>query len=168
MPLTEMGTIHADLVDPLPYWDRQTSLRELPAEAVDALVGAVGPDSGCELLHVELRRIEGAHGGEPAVPSGVPNALPMRDVPYYVFGFGVGPAERQDLLTGQLEGFVKALERWSSPHLVATFLSPRRPPLRRPCGRDDRCGEVRAARRGREHLRPRESPVRVNHNVRPL
>ncbi|MFD4555673.1 hypothetical protein ACFWP5_15340 [Streptomyces sp. NPDC058469] len=29
MPLTEMGSIHADLVDPLPYWDRRTSLREL-------------------------------------------------------------------------------------------------------------------------------------------
>jgi alkanesulfonate monooxygenase SsuD/methylene tetrahydromethanopterin reductase-like flavin-dependent oxidoreductase (luciferase family) len=55
-------------------------LRELPAEAVDALVGAVGADSGCELMHVELRHLEGALGREAAVPplhlvGGAPAAL---------------------------------------------------------------------------------------------
>ena len=119
MPLTEMGTIHNDPAEPLPYWDRQTSLRELPAAAVDAFVEALGPDSGSELVHVEVRQLGGAMGREPAVP----NSVPLRDVPFYVFGFGVGPAEREEVLTENLLRFVNALKPWASPHLVPNFLS---------------------------------------------
>ena len=38
MPYTEVGAIHAEPIDPIPYYDRSVSLRELSPETVDAFV----------------------------------------------------------------------------------------------------------------------------------
>jgi FAD/FMN-containing dehydrogenase len=120
IPYTAAGTIHSDPVDPVPYWDRTTSLNDFPAEAVDAFVAATGPDSGSALTNVEIRHAEGALSREPAVA----NSVPLRDVRFYVFGFGVGAPEQEDTMRRDLAAFVDALKPWSSPHLVPNFLSP--------------------------------------------
>lgn len=163
MPITASGAIHNDPVDPAPYWDRVTTLRELPAEAVDALIGVVGPDSGCELVSVEIRHLGGALAREAAVP----NAVPSRDARFNVFGIGFGPAEREAELTAQLEKFVDTLKPWSSPHLIPNFLSPweaTTPEAVRDVygpAKYERLVEIKAA------YDP-DNLFRVNHNVRPL
>ncbi|MGY1591405.1 hypothetical protein ACI79D_05450 [Geodermatophilus sp. SYSU D00708] len=42
MPFAAVDAIHTDPTDPMPTHDRGTALRELPAEAVDALLDFLG------------------------------------------------------------------------------------------------------------------------------
>jgi hypothetical protein len=93
MPITGIGAIHNDPVDGVPYWDRGMMLRELPAEAVDALMAQVGPDADTALMSLEIRHLGGALSREPAVP----NAVPCRDAGFCAFAFGAGPAPLEGL-----------------------------------------------------------------------
>ena len=119
MPYSAMPGIHADPTEPMPYYDRTTSLRELTADTIDALIDVTGPDSGCPLVTVELRPLGGALNREPASP----NAVSTRDVPFVLFGFGVGGPDRADVLRGHLDLVVRRLEPWSGSHLMVNFLS---------------------------------------------
>lgn len=119
MAFTATASIHNDPVDPLPYRDRSTSLRELPAEAVDAFVAATGPGSRCSLASVEIRHLEGALGREPAVA----NAVSTREVPFVAFGYGVTGPEGSARAQEELAAFVDALRPWASGRLMANFLS---------------------------------------------
>lgn len=60
MPPTGLGALHMDPVDPSPAFVDGLLLADLPAAAVDALVGAAGPGSGSPLLSVEVRHLGGA------------------------------------------------------------------------------------------------------------
>ncbi|MEU4674327.1 hypothetical protein AB0F91_41795 [Amycolatopsis sp. NPDC023774] len=53
LPCTASGRIHDDPEDPMPCWERTTSLWEFPAEAADAFIGALGPESRSPLANVE-------------------------------------------------------------------------------------------------------------------
>ncbi|MBE7188761.1 FAD-binding oxidoreductase [Jatrophihabitans endophyticus] len=55
LPADQLGAIHADPADPLPSTVEGFLLREVDADALDAFVGAVGP----ELTIVELRHLGG-------------------------------------------------------------------------------------------------------------
>jgi FAD/FMN-containing dehydrogenase len=59
-PPAGIAGLHMDPADPAPYAGYSMLLGELPAEAIDAFVGAVGPDSGTHLLSVEIRHDGGA------------------------------------------------------------------------------------------------------------
>ncbi|QRP49964.1 FAD-binding oxidoreductase [Amycolatopsis sp. FDAARGOS 1241] len=118
-PLTAIGDIHLDPADPLPYYDRTTSLREVTAETIETLVELTGPDSDCPLLGVELRALGGALDREPAAP----NAVPVRGVPFVVFALGVGGPDRAGELRGALDTVVGALAPWASARQAPNFLS---------------------------------------------
>lgn len=120
MPYTAVGSIHAEPTDPLPYYDRTLSLRELPSAAVDALVDVTGPDSGCPLTVVEIRAFGGAFDREPAVP----NAVSTRGVRFALFGLGVGGPGAADELRASLAKVVDGLRPWSDPRIPPNFLSP--------------------------------------------
>ncbi len=62
MPPAGLGAVHMDPEDPVPSMGATAMLRDLPAEAVDRLVEAAGPDSGTALLFTELRHLGGALG----------------------------------------------------------------------------------------------------------
>ena len=59
-PPAGISGLHMDPTDPAPYAAYGMLLNELPGEAIDAFVGAVGPDSGTHLLSVEIRHDGGA------------------------------------------------------------------------------------------------------------
>lgn len=58
--LTELGAICAEPEEPMPAMEYSGLLTHFDEAAVDALVRAVGPDSGSPLLVVQLRHVGGA------------------------------------------------------------------------------------------------------------
>jgi FAD/FMN-containing dehydrogenase len=119
MPYTATGLIHMDPPEPIPYFDRTTMLREFPPEAVDRMVELVGPDSGCPLVNVEIRHLGGAWDREPAVP----NAVPMRGLPYVMFAFGVGSPDQAEELRASLAAVMDGMEPWADARRMPNFLS---------------------------------------------
>jgi FAD/FMN-containing dehydrogenase len=119
LPYRQVGRIHSDPVDPLPYVDRTTGLRTLPPEAVDALLDLVGPGSDCPLASVEIRAL----GGALDRPAAVPNAVSPRGLPFVLFGFGVGPAEQAASLSAYLTKVTGAMQPWADERTLPNFLS---------------------------------------------
>ena len=76
--------LHMDPPAPVPYTSETLLTQELPAEAIDSLVEAVGPDSGAQLASVELR-----HGGG-ALSRAPRDAGALATLPGSFLAFGVG------------------------------------------------------------------------------
>jgi hypothetical protein len=102
-PYTESPLIHLDPPEPLPYYDRTTTLREFSAKALDTLVEFAGPESANPLVNIEIRALGGALDREPAVP----DAVPTRGIPYVLFAFGVGGPDAAGEMRGWLERMVQ-------------------------------------------------------------
>jgi FAD/FMN-containing dehydrogenase len=62
VPPAALGDLAMDPADPLPFVSTTSLMSELPAAAVDAILAAVGPDSGSPLTMVEFRQMGGALG----------------------------------------------------------------------------------------------------------
>ncbi|MDP9792379.1 FAD/FMN-containing dehydrogenase [Catenuloplanes nepalensis] len=118
-PYDEVALIHTDPPGPLPYVDRTTGLRELPAEAVDALLALVGPGTDCPLVSVELRALGGALDRQPEPP----NAVATRGMPFVLFGFGVGGPEALPELRGYLARVMDAVTPWAHDRKMVNFMS---------------------------------------------
>src|SRR6201999_1505728 len=74
-PPAGISGLHMDPPGPAPYAAAGMVLGDLPGEAIDALLAAVGPDSPSKLLSVELRhdggamaRSDPAHGAMDTLP----------------------------------------------------------------------------------------------------
>jgi FAD/FMN-containing dehydrogenase len=86
-PPAGISGLHMDPADPAPYAGAGMLLGELPGEAIDALLAAVGPDSPSQLLSVELRHDGGAMS-RGAPEHGAMDALPGE---FLLFGVGIVP-----------------------------------------------------------------------------
>ena len=73
MPYAAVPFIHMDPQEPVPNYTGALLFDELSDDALDTLVAVAGPDSDCQVLLVELRRLGGAAGRPPAVPNAVGN-----------------------------------------------------------------------------------------------
>ncbi|WP_312034272.1 FAD-binding oxidoreductase [Actinoplanes sp. TBRC 11911] len=119
-PFTETALIHLDPTEPIPYYDRTTTLGEFPAEALDALVEFAGAASDNPLVSVEVRALGGAFDREPAVP----DAVSTRGIPYVMFAFGVGGPEQAGEMRGWLDRMVETFAPWSAgDRRMVNFLS---------------------------------------------
>lgn len=76
--------LHMDPPAPVPYTSETLLTHELPSEAIDSLVEAVGPGSGSQLASVELR-----HGGG-ALSRAPEGAGALATLPGTFLAFGVG------------------------------------------------------------------------------
>jgi FAD/FMN-containing dehydrogenase len=87
VPPAGIADLHMDPPEPSPYAGQGMLLGELPDAGIDALLDAVGPDSGTKLLSVELRHDGGAmsRGGD---DHGAMDALPGE---YLMFGVNIVP-----------------------------------------------------------------------------
>jgi FAD/FMN-containing dehydrogenase len=79
-----IAELHMDPPMPVPYTSEGLLTRELPVAAIDALVRAVGPGSGSQLISVELRHGGGALSREPK------DAGALATLPGSFLAFGVG------------------------------------------------------------------------------
>jgi UDP-N-acetylenolpyruvoylglucosamine reductase len=86
-PPVGISDLHQDPPDPAPFAYRSACLGELPGAAIDALLEAIGPDSGSKLVSVEVRHNGGAvgRGGE---GHGAMDRMPGE---FLLFGVGVVP-----------------------------------------------------------------------------
>jgi FAD/FMN-containing dehydrogenase len=119
-PVSTVGDIHMDPVDPMPYVDRTVALSELTSEAVKTLVEFTGPSADCPLSIVEIRSLGGAFDREPTVS----NAVPTRGVPFNVFAAGVGSPEDSAEHREYLAKMMDALAPWAMERKMVNFLSP--------------------------------------------
>lgn len=79
--------LHMDPPTPVPYTSEALLTHDLPAEAMDSLVEAVGPGSGSQLASVELRHGGGALSRAPQDPG----ALATLPGSFITFGVGFVP-----------------------------------------------------------------------------
>jgi FAD/FMN-containing dehydrogenase len=85
-PAASLARMHLEPEEPLAAYASSTLLAGLPPNAVEALVGAAGPDSGSELLFAEVRQL----GGALSRPSPRGGALDRIDGAFLVLTLGAG------------------------------------------------------------------------------
>jgi hypothetical protein len=116
LPYTDSALIHLDPPEPVPFYDRTTTLREVSSEVVDTLVEFAGPDSHHPFTSIEIRAVD----REPVDP----NTVPTRGVPYMMVGFGVGGPDQADIQRGWLDLMVRRFAGWTfDDRRIVTFLS---------------------------------------------
>ncbi|MCK9793348.1 FAD-binding oxidoreductase [Isoptericola sp. 4D.3] len=119
LPYAQIGAVHSDPDDPMPFVERGGLLRELTEEAVDAFLGAVPPDS--PVLAAELRLL----GGAVARPPAIPNAVGGRDAACTLFvgalDAPVGPPD----VAAHVQAVHDAMAPWTTGGTLLNFAGPR-------------------------------------------
>ena len=111
IPTSGLSRVDMDPEQPVPALVHSALLRDLPDDAIDALVAAAGPESGSPLLLASLRQT----GGALARPAENAGALQRLDGEFMVGGVGVlmDPSLR-DTISGALDRLVEAMEPWAA------------------------------------------------------
>ncbi len=111
IPAAGLSRIHMDPEVPVPGMGHHALIEELPDEAIDAFVGAEGPDAGSPLLLAELRHLGGALG-RPAENGG---ALSKLDAEFVMFGLGLPMApEMGEAIEAHLDELHTTMQPWGS------------------------------------------------------
>jgi len=111
IPAGALGRINMDPEPPVPVLGHHQVLRELPDEAIDALVGVAGPDAGSPLLLTELAQL----GGALARPVDGGGALPSLDGAFVMLAIGVPMTpELGQAIPGALDRLHEAMAPWSA------------------------------------------------------
>ncbi|GIG88082.1 FAD-binding oxidoreductase [Plantactinospora endophytica] len=119
MPYTSIAGIHADPVEPAPTYEMSALLRELPAEAAQALVAAAGPDVDTPVGMIEIRQLGGALARAPRVP----NAVGNRDAAFQLSAAGFGAPGRAEEFRAPLAALADAMAPWATGGRQANFLT---------------------------------------------
>ena len=114
VPPAALGEMAMDPPDPLPFVPTTAVLGELPHAGVDALVAAVGPDSGSNLGLVELRQLGGALARK-APGAGARATIPGNLV---LMALGVPQDEESE---AAVRGYLGALDRAVDPYRVGDY-----------------------------------------------
>ncbi|GAB3473588.1 FAD-binding oxidoreductase [Nocardiopsis coralliicola] len=119
MPFTDWDQIHSDPEGPIPAYERTSLLGELPDEAIEAMIGLAGAESGSPMALVEVRQLGGALEREPEVPS----AVGHRGAAFTFFTIGLAPPEQVEDVRAYADRLVAAMEPWSTGGAYVNFLS---------------------------------------------
>ena len=109
-----LGAIHADPVDPMPTHERSALLRELTADAIDALIESA---TDAPLAITEVRLLGGAVEREPAVP----NAVSGRDAAFSLFTVGVLAPQIADIVPAAVETVLERMAPWGTGGSLLNF-----------------------------------------------
>jgi FAD/FMN-containing dehydrogenase len=111
VPPPALCKIHMDPENPVPGLGHHGVLRELGDEAIDAFVGAAGPESGTPLLLTELRHL----GGALKRPDPDGGALSHLDADWAMYGVGMVMNEEMAAAVGaSLDRIDGAMEPWAA------------------------------------------------------
>ncbi|GAA2388055.1 MULTISPECIES: FAD-binding oxidoreductase [Gordonia] len=117
MPYAAIGAIHADPADPMPVAEDGCLLRELPEEAVDAILASAGPDVESPLLMVELRLLGGRFARTPQVDS----ALCHRSAPLHLYTVGILAPPIAEQVPVAVAGLVETMSAYSDGYRLPNF-----------------------------------------------
>ncbi|MFD1721285.1 FAD-binding oxidoreductase [Amnibacterium endophyticum] len=117
MPTSAVGAIHGDPVQPTPAAERSAMLRGLPRAAVDALLGAAGPQTECTLLLAELRQL----GGRVAHAPEAEDLFPGREVAFAANAIGISAGPAAAATERDAAAVVERLRPWSTGGRVPNF-----------------------------------------------
>ena len=111
IPAAALSRIHMDPEVPVPGLGHHALVDDLPDEAIDAFVGAAGPEAGSPLLLAELRHAGGALG-RPAEDGG---ALSKLDASFVMLGIGLPMTpELGEAIDRHLDHLHEVMEPWAS------------------------------------------------------
>jgi hypothetical protein len=110
IPCTALDSVFLDPVAPMPVVDTGLLLRDLPPDAVTALLRVIGPGSGSPLVTVDLRQLGGAVAG----PARHDSAVCSRDAGFSVFAAGLAVPPVAEACRSRCEELVEALAPWST------------------------------------------------------
>ncbi|HUN36182.1 MAG TPA: FAD-dependent oxidoreductase [Trebonia sp.] len=88
-PAPELGRLHMDPEEPVPFYGDGALLTDFPAAAVDAVVSQAGPDADTTLDNVEVRHL----GGRLAQAALTAGAQPKLEAEYLVFSYSITPTQ---------------------------------------------------------------------------
>jgi FAD/FMN-containing dehydrogenase len=118
LPAPALARLHMDPEDPVPGIGDGMLLRELPAEAVDAMVAIAGPGTHSPLLSVEMRHL----GGELARRRPGNGALAAIDAGYVMFAVGMAMTpEMGRAVADHTEAVKHALAPYEADHAYFNF-----------------------------------------------
>jgi FAD/FMN-containing dehydrogenase len=109
VPAAEVARLHLDPEAPTAVYANSVLLADLPDRAVEALVTSAGPDSGSELLFVELRQLGGALS-RPARAG----ALDRMDGSFLVLGVGLDTGAGWAAVREDAHRVMTALQPWAT------------------------------------------------------
>src|SRR5262249_9215961 len=158
MPAGGLSRIAMDPENPVPALSHSRTLRELPDDAVDAVVDVVGVDMDSPLLQAEIRVLGGALG-RPSENAGALDKLDAEFV-HYAVGIPVSP-EIGQALEAKLDELHDALEPWAADDGCFNFSE-------RPCDVEailpaDVCKRLRSVK---DQYDP-DGLIRANHQLAP-
>jgi FAD/FMN-containing dehydrogenase len=115
-PPAGLSGLHMDPPEPAPYAGYGMLLGAVPSEGIDALLTAVGPDSGSKLLSVELRHDGGAMAkSDPS--HGAMDTLPGE---FLMFGVGIVP---EPAAMAPTKGWLAAMQSAMTPWDAGRYLN---------------------------------------------
>jgi hypothetical protein len=115
-PPAGLSGLHMDPPEPAPYAGYGMLLGAVPSEGIDALLDAVGPDSGSKLLSVELRHDGGAMAqSDPS--HGAMDTLPGE---FLMFGVGIVP---EPAAMAPTKGWLAAMQSAMTPWDAGRYLN---------------------------------------------
>ena len=117
MPYTAVDAIHADPVAPMATYSAGVLLRDLPSEAVDALLAAAGPEIHAPLAAVELRLLGGAVGR----PAATPNAVSGREGAFSLFTIAPMVPGLEAIVPAVVSTVLDAVEPFAAGTALANF-----------------------------------------------
>ncbi|MEV7676755.1 FAD-binding oxidoreductase [Streptomyces sp. NPDC088752] len=117
MPYSSIAAVHNDPTQPMPSWTQGTFLRELTAEAVDALLSIAGPHADLPIPLVELRQLGGAFARQP----GFPNSVSGRDAAFLLDVIGLLPDELREVVPALSDGILASLAPWTGEQRPINF-----------------------------------------------
>jgi FAD binding domain len=111
IPTQDLSRIHMDPEQPVPALGHHGLLRELPDEAIEAFVGAAGPEAGSPLLLAELRQAGGALGR----PAENASALSKLDAEFVMLAIGLPmTSELSETIDRHLDHLHDTMRPWAS------------------------------------------------------
>jgi FAD/FMN-containing dehydrogenase len=105
-----LADLHLEPEEPTAVYVNSVLLHDLPDRAIEALVAAAGPDSGSELLFVEVRQLGGALS-RPAPRDGV---LDRMDGEFLVLGVGQDEGAGWPAVRDDTHRVMSALQPWDT------------------------------------------------------
>jgi hypothetical protein len=111
IPPPGLAALHMDPPQPVPAVGEGMLLGDLPAAAIEAVVGATGPGTESPLLSIEFRHL----GGAAARPAAEHGALTAVDAPFLTYAVGLATTSEMEEAASQRVAQVQAaLAPWEA------------------------------------------------------